>query len=170
MTTSPQVDELRGLICPIVTDLGLVLEDVTITTIGRRRRLQVVVDLPEDATGGVPVNTIVEVAREVSRTLDDVPAMGESPYVLEVTSPGVDRPLIERRHWARARGRLVRAVLTTGGTVTGRIGEVGEDGVVLGDVRYAWADLGKGRIEVEFSRAGDGPGTDMDRSEEREPG
>jgi ribosome maturation factor RimP len=170
MTTSPQVDDLRGLIHPAVTELGLVLEDVTVTTIGRRRRLQIVVDLPEDAVGGVPVDTIAEVAREVSRILDDIPTMGETPYVLEVTSPGVDRPLTERRHWARARGRLVRAALTAGGTVTGRIGEVDEGGVLLNGIRYTWAELGKSRVEVEFSRAGDDPGDDADRSEKRERG
>jgi ribosome maturation factor RimP len=170
MTTSPQVEELHDLVRPAVTDLGLVLEDLTVTTIGRRRRLQVVVDLPEDATGGVPVDTIAEVAREISRMLDDTSTMGESPYVLEVTSPGVDRPLTERRHWARARGRLVRVALADGGTITGRIGEVGEDGVVLDGIHHAWADLDKGRVEVEFSRAGDGPGSAADRPEERERG
>jgi ribosome maturation factor RimP len=167
MTTSPRVDGLRDLVHPVVSGLGLVLEDVTVTTIGRRRRLQIVVDLDEQVTGGVPVDTIAQVARETSRLLDDAAAMGETPYVLEVTSPGVDRPLTERRHWARARGRLVRATLTAGGTITARVGEVDDSGVVLGSTRYGWTDLGRSRVEVEFSSGNDGP---EDRPEEQEPG
>lgn len=151
MTTSSQLDRLRAVAAPAVGGAGLVLEEITVNPVGRRRLLRVVVDLDDDATGGVPVETVAEASRVLSRALDDSDVMGDAPYVLEVSSPGVDRPLSQRRHWARARGRVVRAALTDGGVVTGRLSEVDEDGVVLGGARHAWVALGTGRVEVEFS-------------------
>ena len=73
--------------------------------------------------------------------------------MLEVTSPGVDRPLTEQRHWRRARGLLVKAVLRDGGTVEGRITDVTETEVELdGTRRIPLADLVKGRVQLEFGR------------------
>lgn len=151
MTMSSQLDRLRAAADPAVRGAGLVLEEITVKPVGRRRLLRVVVDLDDDTTGGVPVEAVAEASRALSRALDDSDVMGDAPYVLEVSSPGVDRPLSQRRHWARARGRSVRAVLADGGAVTGRLSEVDDDGVVLGGVRHAWAEVGTGRVEVEFS-------------------
>lgn len=153
-------DRVRAVVQPVVAGAGLVLEDVTVTPAGRRRVLRVVVDLPEDAAGGLDLDTVAEVSRGVSEALEATDVLGGNPYVLEVTSPGVDRPLSERRHWARARGRLVVAEVATAGStayVTGRVQSVGEDGVELetpgGTRRLAWRDLRRGRVQVEFSRA-----------------
>ncbi|HEY3034439.1 MAG TPA: ribosome maturation factor RimP, partial [Streptosporangiaceae bacterium] len=78
---------------------------------GRRRLLRVVVD----ADGGVDLDNIALVSREASARLDDTGAMGEAPYTLEVSSPGVDRPLTQPRHWRRAVGRLVRVPVSRPG-------------------------------------------------------
>jgi ribosome maturation factor RimP len=79
-------------------------------------------------------------------------------YVLEVTSPGVDRPLTEQRHWRRAAGRLV-SVPVVGQPVTGRIAHVDDSGVTLdtGGVsrQVPWADLGRGKVQIEFTHAGE---------------
>jgi ribosome maturation factor RimP len=81
--------------------------------------------------------------------------MGEAPYVLEVTSPGVDRPLTEPRHWRRAVGRLVRAH-ATGGEVAGRLRTADSAGVEIDaggePVRFSYAELARGRVDVEFDR------------------
>ena len=87
------------------------LEGVRVTSAGRRRLLRVVVD----ADGGVSLDDIEQVSRELSAVLDQAAAMGEAPYTLEVSSPGVDRPLTEPRHWRRAVGRLVTAPLAPHG-------------------------------------------------------
>jgi ribosome maturation factor RimP len=82
--------------------------------------------------------------------------MGEQPYTLEVSSPGVDRPLTQPRHWRRAIGRLVIAQLNgNGADVTeGRIVGADESGVTLehsGEAQaFSYADLGPGRVQVEF--------------------
>src|SRR3954469_15410284 len=120
---------------------GLVLEDVSVQAAGRRRIVRVIVDLPGDATGGVPMEAVATVSQLLSQRLDDSDAMGGAPYVLEVTSPGVDRPLTERRHWLRARGRLVRVTLRDGGTHTGRLTEVTDDAVVVDGRTVVWDDV-----------------------------
>lgn len=150
-------DEMASLLRPVVEASGLVLEDVTVTPAGKRRVVRVVVDLPDDAVGGVDLDAVADVSRAVSDALDATDLLGGAPYVLEVGTPGVDRPLTERRHWSRARTRLV-AVQVAGAEVTGRVAEVGDDGVVLevdGAPRtVGWDELGTGRVQVEFSRKG----------------
>jgi ribosome maturation factor RimP len=146
------VDAVRRLADESASASGLVLEAVTVQAAGRRRVVRVVVDLPDEATGGVPMDAVASVSQLLSQRLDASDAMGGAAYVLEVTSPGVDRPLTERRHWARARGRLVTAQLRSGGSRTGRLEEVGDSGVVLAGEPLAWEDLARGRVEVEFSR------------------
>jgi ribosome maturation factor RimP len=145
-------DAVRGLASDAAGAAGLVLEDVAVQSAGRRRIVRVVVDLPDDAVGGVPMDAVAEVSQVLSQRLDDSDAMGGAPYVLEVTSPGVDRPLTERRHWLRARGRLVRVTLRDGGTQTGRLTEVTDDGVVVDGRTVVWEDVARGRVEVEFNR------------------
>jgi ribosome maturation factor RimP len=154
--TSP-VDERRlaGLIQPVVAAAGMDLESVRVTVAGRRRLLRVVVD----SDHGVSLDDAAEVSREVSATLDATDVMGDVPYTLEVSSPGVDRPLTEPRHWRRAAGRLVRVKTTTAGTVQGRVLTADADGVTL-DVegsarRFGYGDLGAGAVQVEFGRMPD---------------
>ena len=158
-------DEVAGLLAPVAASMGMDLEGVRITAAGRRRLLRVVVD----AYGGVSLDDIALVSRALSAALDDSSVMGEQPYTLEVSSPGVDRPLTERRHWRRAIGRLVVAPLTAEpvdddpapATVEGRIMGASADGITI-DVdgesrRFGYGDLGAGKIKVEFARIGAGP-------------
>ena len=100
---SPPTDRLHGWIEPAVGAAGYDLEELVVTPAGRRSVVRVVVDRDE----GVTLDDIAEVSRQVSDVLDqNDDGMGRTPYVLEVTSPGVDRPLTEPRHWRRnARGR-----------------------------------------------------------------
>jgi ribosome maturation factor RimP len=92
----------------------------------------------------------------VGARLDEADALGPGPYSLEVTTPGVDRPLTEPRHWRRARTRLVTVERHGDDPVTGRLVEVGEDGPVLGvdgqQVALPWAQVRRGLVQVEFSK------------------
>ena len=160
-------DAVRGLAGDAAGAAGLVLEDVAVQSAGRRRIVRVVVDLPDDALGGVPMEAVATVSQLLSQRLDDSDAMGGAPYVLEVTSPGVDRPLTERRHWLRARGRLVRVTLRDGGTRTGRLSEVTDEGLVVDGQKVVWDDIARGRVEVEFNRPdADQAGPDGDTDED----
>ena len=150
---------LLELLQPVVTSTGHDLEDVTVSPAGRRSVVRVVVD----KDGGVSLDDVADVSTAVSTALDALdeaePGVLGSSYTLEVTSPGVDRPLTAPRHWRRAVGRLVTAALRDGGTVTGRVVGADEDRVVL-DVdgverEVPYGDVGQARVQVEFSRRGD---------------
>lgn len=154
--SSASRDLLRAVIEPIVTAGGLDLEDLDVALVGRRRRVRVVVD----ADGGVDLDRCADVSRAISAALDDNDAVGDDPYTLEVSSPGVSRPLTLPRHWRRNVGRLVRVVLTDGGSVTGRVTSAGEteaDITVDGTLRALPYDrVAKAKVQVEFRRDADG--------------
>lgn len=148
-------DLLRTVIEPLVDADGLDLEDFDVTLVGRRRRVRVVVD----ADGGVDLDRCAGLSRTISEALDRQDVVGDEPYVLEVSSPGVSRPLTAPRHWRRNIGRLVRVAFSGGGSVTGRITETGDAEAVLdvdGERRVVPYDqVAKAKVQVEFRRADD---------------
>jgi ribosome maturation factor RimP len=155
--------KLAGLIEPVVAAAGMDLESVRMTVAGKRRLLRVVVD----SDHGVSLDDAADVSRDVSAALDAGGVLGEVPYTLEVSSPGVDRPLTQPRHWRRARGRLVRVKATGEGSVEGRVLAADADGVTLGladakagkdagpERRFRYDELGAGSVQVEFGRIPD---------------
>ncbi len=194
-STAGSVDDrkLADLIEPVVAAAGMDLESVRVTVAGRRRLLRVVVD----SDHGVSLDDAADVSRDVSAALDAANALGETPYTLEVSSPGVDRPLTEPRHWRRARGRLVRVKAAGEGAVEGRVLAADADGVTLGlteasgakgpaakspaakgpadasERRFSYADLGAGSVQLEFGRIPDAEleeFTDPERDEEADLG
>ncbi|HET6815974.1 MAG TPA: ribosome maturation factor RimP [Mycobacteriales bacterium] len=157
---------VRDVVEPAVASAGYDLEDVTVTAAGRRSVVRVIVD--RDA--GVDLDAVAEVARVVSDALDADDPTGDSPYTLEVSSPGVDRALTEPRHWRRAAGRLVKASVRDAADVTGRVVSTDNSGVTF-DVDGAQRDvpydaLGPGKVQVEFSR----PGATADAADDVEEG
>jgi ribosome maturation factor RimP len=168
---APDPERLTRLLEPLVHALDMDLEGIRVTSAGRRRILRVVVD----ADGGVSLDDIALASREFSLKLDNAPEMGDQPYTLEVSSPGVDRPLTQPRHWRRAIGRLVVAPLKVdtdaqdgNGAVTaeGRIVGADASGVTVehdGEARvFSYADLGPGRVQVEFGHFDDLGNEDLD--------
>jgi ribosome maturation factor RimP len=159
---------LTSSVEPVVTAAGYDLEELVVRAAGQRSVVRVVID----CDAGVSLDDVAELSRAVSEVLDaEGDDMGRSPYVLEVTSPGVDRPLSLPRHWRRNAGRLVTVAVgpeRAREQVTGRVLRVQDDGVVLavekggakkGQVRravgertVAWAELGEARVQVEFTR------------------
>jgi len=166
--TDPGTARLAGWIEPVVAEAGYDLEELVVTPAGRRSVVRVVVDRDR----GVTLDDIAEVSRAVSEVLDrNDDGMGRTPYVLEVTSPGVDRPLTQERHWRRNIGRLVTVAVGPAGRaqeVTGRVTAVDSAGVTLAveaqgkpgakkrpptPREVPWAELGTGRVQVEFGRS-----------------
>ncbi|TDC52047.1 ribosome maturation factor RimP [Actinomadura sp. KC345] len=121
------VSALTRILTPAVNEAGFDLEEVDVRPAGRRRLVKIVVD----ADGGVGLDDIARLSEAASGLLDGSDVLGTSPYVLEVTSPGVDRPLTEPRHWRRAVGRLVVAPLTEGGQIEGRVVAADDEAVEI---------------------------------------
>jgi ribosome maturation factor RimP len=159
---------LTGWLEPAVTAAGYDLEELVVRPAGQRSVVRVVVD--RDA--GVSLDQVADLSRALSEVLDaQDEALGRSPYVLEVTSPGVDRPLTAPRHWRRNVGRLVTVTVGPAGSgeqLTTRVLRVEDGGVVLavekggtkkgqlrravGERTVSWAELGEARVQVEFTR------------------
>jgi ribosome maturation factor RimP len=156
MTAS--AERLSALLAPVVQTTGADLEGVDVSKAGKRSVVRVVVD----RDGGVSMDDVADVSRVVSDTLDQLdeaePGALGSSYVLEVTSPGVDRPLTAPRHWRRNVGRLVTATLREGPAVSGRVLSADETEVRLdvdgGERTLPLADVVRGTVQVEFSRKG----------------
>ncbi|MDN3297997.1 ribosome maturation factor RimP [Streptomyces ficellus] len=161
--STTQSERLRGLLEPLVSAKDLDLEEIEVSRAGRRRVLRIIVDSDE----GVELDACAELSRAISDKLDETDAMGDEEYVLEVSSPGADRPLTEHRHYVRATGRLARLQLTAqaaegAGELVARILSVDDDGLDL-EVpgvkgrkpttrRVAFGDIAKARVEIEFNR------------------
>ena len=150
---------IADIIRPVVAAAGMDLESVRVSAAGRRRLLRVVVDSDQ----GVSLDDAAAISRQLSAALDTEAVMGDFPYTLEVSSPGVDRPLIDPRHWRRAVGRLVQVTVNDAGvsgvsghsgSVSGRVVAADTDGVTL-DVEgtrrhFGYPALGAGAVQVEF--------------------
>lgn len=149
-------DRLEAVIAPVVTGAGYDLEELKVSKAGRRSLVRLLVD----RDGGVNLDAVAEVSRLVSKALDEDEEtggpFGAGAYTLEVSSPGVDRPLTHPRHWRRNVGRLVSARIGDQ-TVTGRVKEADDRGVsleVAGETStVTYGDLGAGRIQLEYSRS-----------------
>lgn len=166
------LERLTALLRPVVAERRLYLEKISIKAAGTHRTLQVVVDLPEAETGSVSLDVIAELSRALSAVLDASPEGDDRPYELEVSSPGVDRPLTELRHWRRSLGRIVKVIPVKqehAGPVTGRLIEVTEQGMTLQpeiqvkkgmkpklgeSVSFEFDKVQRARVEVEFHQVG----------------
>jgi len=147
---------ITDLISPAVTESGFFLEEVLIASPGSHRIVTCVVD------GPTPLNLdqVTVASRVISELLDTAEFMGETPFTLEVTSPGVDRPLTQPRHWTKNLTRLIKVTLSDGAVITGRLTEFDEVNAKLvenikGRIKehtVAFADIKRAVVEIEFNR------------------
>lgn len=151
----PSKERVVELLADLVRDRGYDLEDVNVVAAGKHSAVRIMVDRDE----GIDLDALPELSREISDVFDGVSDFGEAPYTLEVTTPGIDRPLTEARHWRRARGRKVRIELAEG-KVDGRVGLLDGDAVtvvikekgVLSTRSIVLTDVVKAVVQVEFSK------------------
>lgn len=143
---------LRPHIEPLVLAMGMDLEDLEVSRAGRRSVVRVLVDID----GGVSLDQIADLTQRISAAIDHEPAFGDQAFTLEVSSPGVDRPLTLPRHWRRNIGRLVTVTDAEGSKRTGRIVAVDDTAAQVDfDGRHdsvGFDQVRKARIEVEFTR------------------
>ena len=149
-------DQITELIEPAVTAQGFFLEEVQLVSPGKHRIITCIVD------GEVALNLdqVTSVSRVISELLDESPIMGDTAFTLEVTSPGIDRPLTKPRHFAKNQDRLLKVKKSDGEVVTGRILSNTDNAVTLtvevkkdtAEVVIAYADIKRAVVEIEFNR------------------
>ena len=146
---------LNELLTPVVESAGFFLEEVLVTNPGNHRILTCVVD------GHKPLNLdeVTVVSRLISELLDQSTIIDDA-FTLEVTSPGVDRPLTKHRHWEKNVSRLISMVMTDGALLTARLTELRTDDAtfvenIKGRMKthmVVLADVERAQVQVEFSR------------------
>lgn len=129
-----QRSELESLIAAVVESQGLWCEEVVLGGQPGDQVLSVVIDqIDEDE--GVSLDHISSITQEVSAALDaqgdDIPQLGSQSYMLEVTTPGTDRPLVRKHHWQKNLGRIVSVQIDHAETTEAKIHSVDAEGVEL---------------------------------------
>ena len=110
----------------------------------------ITVDLPDEDIGSASLDAVAAASRAISKALDEA-NVPEDAYTLEISTPGISRPLTERRHFLRARTRLVSLDLTDGTIVKGRLSDVeGEDAIIDGERRVPLSTVVIGAIDIDF--------------------
>ena len=152
-------DQISELVTPAVSDQGFYLEDVHVATPGSHRIVTCIVD----GDASLNLDQVTTISRVISELLDEASFMGEMPFTLEVTSPGVDRPLTQPRHFAKNIDRLLKIVKLDGGEVTGRILSNTDHDVTLTvtvkketlEQTVSLSEIKRAVVEIEFNRKDD---------------
>lgn len=147
------LDNLVDLLDPAIKHAGFILEEIKITPVGRRRIIAVIVDRVDRNPN---LDEVTVVSRSVAEILEGYSQLGDSPYTLEVTTPGVDRPLRKPHHWRKNIGRLVKIELDPSGEVNGRIKAVNDERAAIetngNSMEVEFTQVKRAQIEIEFNR------------------
>jgi ribosome maturation factor RimP len=102
------------------------------------------------------LDEVTVVSKTVSTILDSYSQMGDLPFTLEVTTPGVDRPLTLGRHWRKNIGRLVKITPFEGEKFIGRIKSASTESAIIESLESEstvnYSDVKRAQIEIEFNR------------------
>jgi ribosome maturation factor RimP len=139
-------EDISAAITPALEALGFYLEDVTIISAGRRSMLTVIVD----GDTHLSLDQVTSATKAIGEIVESVQSLGETPFTLEVTSPGLDRPLTKVRHWQKNINRLVKVVLLDGSEITGRIKDVNEVSATVDEKNINYSDVKRATLEIEF--------------------
>ena len=148
-------DQISELVTPAVAAAGFYLEDVELLNAGKSRVITCIVD------GDIPLNLdqVTVITKAISALLDEAAFLDETPFTLEVTSPGVDRPITLPRHWRKNHDRLIKIVLTNGEVFEGRILTSDETTVTIAGKKaesiISFAEIKRATVEIEFNRKAD---------------
>lgn len=148
--------DVEALVRPVVEADGLELVEVSFAKEGNRRILRVAVD----REGGVDLDTISTTAERISRRLD-LEGYAPGPYSLEVSSPGLERPLREPAHFRRRVGDKVKVKtvepLQGSRTHVGALVSADAEAIVIatdgGELRVPYAGIASARTVFEWGTA-----------------
>ena len=141
-------EDISTAVTPVLSALGFYLEDVTITSAGRRSMLTIIVD----GDTHLSLDQVTSATKAIGEIVEGLQSLGDTPFTLEVTSPGLDRPLTKPRHWRKNIDRLVKIVLLDGSVVNGRIKSATETDVQVDDVSIEFSAIKRATLEVEFKQ------------------
>lgn len=147
------VDNLNELLAPVINASGLLLEEIKVIPVGRSRIISVIVDHEER---NLNLDEVAASSRVISEILENYSQLGDNPFTLEVTSPGVDRPLVKAHQWKKNLSRLISIVKVDGEKLIGRLKSLDLDSASLevksGEVSILFSEIKRATVEIEFNR------------------
>lgn len=143
-------EEISAVITPALKSLGFYLEDITITSAGKRSMLTVIVD----GDTHLSLDQVTVATKAIGELVEGIQSLGDSPFTLEVTSPGIDRPLTKPRHWRKNIDRLIKVILLDGKEVKGRIKDASELSATVDQQVILFTDIKRATLEIEFKQVG----------------
>jgi ribosome maturation factor RimP len=143
-------EEISAAITPALSNLGFYLEDVVITTAGRRSMITVIVD----GDTHLSLDQVTQVTKAIGEIIENIQSLGQTPFTLEVTSPGLDRPLTKPRHWRKNINRLVKVVLLDGKEIKGRVRDSTQISATIDEQVINLSDIKRATLEIEFKQVG----------------
>jgi ribosome maturation factor RimP len=141
-------EQVTAAITPIIESLGFYVEDIAITSAGKRSMLTVIVD----GDTHLSLDQVTVATKAISEIVENLPTLGNNPFTLEVTSPGLDRPLTKPRHWQKNKDRLIKIILNDGKEITGRIKDSTQSAVTVDEQVINFADMKRATLEIEFKQ------------------
>ena len=143
-------EEISAVITPAINALGFYIEDITITSAGRRSLITVIVD----GDTHLSLDQVTVATKAIIEIMETISAVGDNSFTLEVTSPGLDRPLTKARHWQKNINRLVKVVLLDGSEIKGRIKNINEVSTTVDEKNINYSDIKRATLEIEFKQVG----------------
>jgi ribosome maturation factor RimP len=141
-------EQVAAAITPAIESLGFYVEDIAITYAGKRSMLTVIVD----GDTHLSLDQVTVATKAISEIVENLPTLGNNPFTLEVTSPGLDRPLTKPRHWQKNKDRLIKIILNDGKEITGRIKDSTQLAVTVDEQVINFADMKRATLEIEFKQ------------------
>ena len=140
--------DIAQVISPIIESTGNYLEEVKVANLGKKKLITVIID----SDTHLNLDQVTVVTRSISDAIENLASLGTTPFTLEVTSPGIDRPLTLSRHWRKNIGKLAKIDLGEGKSIESRISSVTEDSVILESGEVKFAQIKKATLVIEFKK------------------
>jgi len=141
-------DDVSNTIRPIIEASGNYLEEVKVVAAGKRKLITIIVD----GDTYLNLDQVTQITKSISEEIDNLKALGDGAFTLEVTSPGTDRPLTLPRHWKKNIGKLVKIIQMDGSQAAGRIIGSNDLEVELDSTTIKFSEIKKAQLEIEFKK------------------
>lgn len=163
----PSKEQLHDFLSPLLAQFGVVAENIAVAKAGAKSAVKIAVDSAEPTKPSPDLDSIEEISRAISQEFDQAEEAGTlnfgPGYTLEVSTPGVDFPLTQPRHWVKNSGRQVKLpdgrvariaqVVTAGSDGSDDVILVAQKKKQLEVFRVELAEVAGAVVEVEFSPA-----------------
>lgn len=122
----PLVEEIGGLLAPYLEDGKYFVVSLTAKPVRSTYKIVILLDSDE----GITIGECASISRRLANDIESK-ELFEDAYNIEVSSPGLDQPLILPRQYAKSIGRSLKIFQTDGETISGKLTGLTEEGITI---------------------------------------